>query len=99
MSRIGKQPITLPKGVEVSLEGQHVAVKGPKGSLAHTVALPITITKSDEGVLTLTRPNDERQSRSLHGLSRTLVSNMIEGVTNGYEKKLDIIGVGYRVAA
>jgi len=99
MSRIGKQPITLPKGVEVSLEGQHVSVKGPKGSLAHTVSLPITITKSDEGVLTLTRPNDERQSRSLHGLSRTLVFNMIEGVTNGYEKKLDIIGVGYRVAA
>ncbi|NUS44862.1 MAG: 50S ribosomal protein L6 [Mycobacteriaceae bacterium] len=97
MSRIGKKPITVPSGVEVSITGQDVAVKGPKGQLALTVAEPITIVKGEDGALEVARPNDERRSRSLHGLSRTLISNMIEGVTKGYEKKLEIHGVGYRV--
>ena len=97
MSRIGRLPITIPSGVEVSIEGQDVTVKGPKGTLKHTVAPPIEITRED-GVLSVTRPNDERQSRALHGLSRTLVANMVEGVTQGYSKTLEIVGVGYRVA-
>jgi large subunit ribosomal protein L6 len=97
MSRIGRNPITVPSGVEVSIAGSVVTVKGPKGSLAHTVAEPIKI--SQEGsTLTLTRPDDGREARSLHGLSRTLVSNLIEGVTNGYSKSITIVGVGYRVA-
>ena len=97
MSRIGRNPITVPSGVEVSIAGSVVTVKGPKGSLAHTVAAPIKI--SQEGsTLTLTRPDDGREARSLHGLSRTLVSNLIEGVTNGYSKSITIVGVGYRVA-
>ena len=99
MSRIGKKPIELPKGVEVTLNGQEVSVKGPKGSLSLTIAEPITIAKEGENTLVLSRPDDERNSRSLHGLSRTLVANMIEGVTKGYEKKLELVGVGYRVAA
>lgn len=99
MSRIGKKPIELPKGVEVTLNGQEVSVKGPKGSLSLTIAEPITIAKEGENTLVLTRPDDERNSRALHGLSRTLVANMIEGVTKGYEKKLELVGVGYRVAA
>ena len=97
MSRIGRLPITIPSGVEVSIEGQDVTVKGPKGTLKHTVATPIEIARED-GVLSVTRPNDERQSRALHGLSRTLVANMVEGVTQGYSKTLEIVGVGYRVA-
>jgi large subunit ribosomal protein L6 len=97
MSRIGRLPITIPSGVEVSIDGQAVTVKGPKGTLMHTVAAPIEITRED-GVLSVTRPNDERQSRALHGLSRTLVANMVEGVTQGYTKTLEIVGVGYRVA-
>jgi large subunit ribosomal protein L6 len=97
MSRIGRLPITIPSGVEVSIDGQDVTVKGPKGTLKHTVATPIEITRED-GVLSVTRPNDERQSRALHGLSRTLVANMVEGVTQGYSKTLEIVGVGYRVA-
>jgi len=97
MSRIGRLPITVPSGVDVTLDGQQVAVKGPKGSLALTVAVPITIAKNDEGQLEVARPNDERQSRSLHGLTRTLVANMIVGVTEGYKKTLEIVGVGYRV--
>jgi len=97
MSRIGRMPIAVPAGVEVSIAGSVVTVKGPKGSLAHTVAAPIKI--SQEGsTLTLTRPDDGREARSLHGLSRTLVSNLIEGVTNGYSKSITIVGVGYRVA-
>jgi large subunit ribosomal protein L6 len=99
MSRIGRLPITVPSGVEVSITGQHVTVSGPKGTLEHTVAEPIVITRGEDGVLSVTRPNDERQSRSLHGLSRTLVANMVEGVTQGYSKTLEIVGVGYRVAA
>lgn len=99
MSRIGKLPITVPAGVAVTIEGQTVNVKGPKGALSHTVAEPITIEKDDDGTLAVRRPDDERRSRSLHGLSRTLVFNMIVGVTQGYEKKMEIHGVGYRVVA
>ena len=97
MSRIGKLPIAVPAGVEVTLDGQDVAVKGPKGSLSLTVAEPITVARNDEGQIEVSRPNDERQARSLHGLTRTLVNNMVIGVTEGYEKKLEIVGVGYRV--
>ena len=97
MSRIGKLPITVPSGVDVAIEGQNVTVKGPKGQLSHTVADPITIGRNDDGTIEVVRPNDERQSKALHGLSRTLVANMVTGVTAGYEKKLEIVGVGYRV--
>ncbi|RCK69758.1 MULTISPECIES: 50S ribosomal protein L6 [Desertihabitans] len=97
MSRIGKLPITVPAGVEVSLDGQQVVVKGPKGSLSHTVASPITIARAESGELEVSRPDDDRVSKSLHGLTRTLVANMVTGVTEGYEKKLEIVGVGYRV--
>lgn len=97
MSRIGKLPITVPSGVDVAIDDALVTVKGPKGTLSHTVAQPIQVAKSEDGVLEVTRPNDERESRSLHGLTRTLISNMVVGVTEGYEKKLEIVGVGYRV--
>ncbi|HEY3338006.1 MAG TPA: 50S ribosomal protein L6 [Propionicimonas sp.] len=97
MSRIGRLPIAIPAGVEINLDGQTVAVKGPKGSLQHTVSEPIRVARNEEGQLEVTRPDDERESRSLHGLTRTLVSNMVVGVTTGYEKKLEIVGVGYRV--
>ncbi|MFC7622721.1 50S ribosomal protein L6 [Microlunatus sp. GCM10028923] len=97
MSRIGKLPITVPSGVEVSIDGQQVQVKGPKGSLQHRVAEPIKVVRNDDGQLEVSRPNDERVSKSLHGLTRTLVNNMVTGVTEGYEKKLEIVGVGYRV--
>ncbi len=96
MSRIGKLPITVPSGVEVALEDRMVTVKGPKGTLAHQVAAPITVSR-DDGEIKVTRPDDERESRSLHGLTRTLIANMVTGVTEGYEKKLEIYGVGYRV--
>ena len=99
MSRIGKLPITVPSGVDVTIEGSTVNVKGPKGTLSHTLADPITIERQEDGTLAVLRPNDERRSRSLHGLSRTLVNNMIIGVTQGYEKKMEIHGVGYRVVA
>jgi large subunit ribosomal protein L6 len=98
MSRIGRLPITVPAGVEVKVDGSVINVKGTKGELSHTVASPIEVTL-DENTLTVTRPNDERASRSLHGLTRTLIANMIEGVTKGYEKKLEIVGTGYRVQA
>ncbi|MGC3993899.1 MAG: 50S ribosomal protein L6 [Propionicimonas sp.] len=97
MSRIGRLPIAIPAGVEVNLDGQTVSVKGPKGSLQHTVAEPIRVARNDSGELEVSRPDDERESRSLHGLTRTLVANMVTGVTDGYEKKLEIVGVGYRV--
>ncbi|MBC9227415.1 50S ribosomal protein L6 [Aeromicrobium sp. 636] len=97
MSRIGKLPVAVPSGVEVNIDGQTVTVKGPKGQLSHTVAEPITVRKDDDGALSVERPNDERRSKALHGLSRTLVNNMVIGVTEGYEKKLEIVGVGYRV--
>jgi large subunit ribosomal protein L6 len=98
MSRIGKLPIPVPSGVEVTLAGQDVTVKGPKGTLNLTVAEPIRITQED-GTLLVSRPNDERESRSLHGLTRSLVANMVTGVTTGFEKILEIRGVGYRVQA
>jgi large subunit ribosomal protein L6 len=101
MSRIGKLPIPVPSGVEVSLDGAEqrsvVTVKGPKGTLSHTVAAPITVDRGDDGTIAVMRPNDERVSRSLHGLTRTLIANMVTGVTQGYEKRLEIVGVGYRV--
>lgn len=99
MSRIGKLPIQVPAGVDVTIDGRTVAVKGPKGSLSHTVAAPIEVTKGEDGILQVLRPNDERQNKALHGLSRTLVANMITGVTQGYTKALEISGVGYRVQA
>ncbi|UYM03763.1 50S ribosomal protein L6 [Solicola gregarius] len=98
MSRIGKLPVVVPAGVEVTIDGQDVTVKGPKGSLNHTVATPITVKLGDDGV-EVSRPNEERESKALHGLSRTLIQNMVTGVTDGYEKKLEIVGVGYRVLA
>jgi large subunit ribosomal protein L6 len=96
MSRIGKLPVPVPSGVDVSIDGATVTVKGPKGTLSHSVAAPIVVEQG-EGVLDVKRPDDERESRSLHGLTRTLVNNMVVGVTEGYEKKLEIVGVGYRV--
>ena len=98
MSRIGRLTIDVPTGVTVDIAGQSVTVKGPKGSLNFVVAEPIEVSQTD-GVLAVTRPNDERRSRALHGLSRTLISNMVIGVTSGYEKSLELVGTGYRVAA
>ncbi|MGK2308946.1 50S ribosomal protein L6 [Cutibacterium sp. V947] len=97
MSRIGRLPIAVPSGVEVKLDGQDVEVRGPKGTLSLTVREPITVSKDDEGQIVVERPDDERENRSLHGLTRTLVNNMVIGVTEGYEKKMEIQGVGYRV--
>jgi large subunit ribosomal protein L6 len=99
MSRIGRLPIPVPGGVDVTVDGQTVNVTGPKGSLSHTVAAPITVSRADDGTLAVARPDDERGSRALHGLSRTLIANMITGVTEGYTKTLEIVGVGYRVQA
>ena len=98
MSRIGKLPVPVPNGVDVTIDGQQVTVKGPKGTLSHVVAAPITVSR-DDGVLTVVRPDDERESKSLHGLSRTLIANMVTGVTDGYIKNLEIVGTGYRVQA
>ncbi len=97
MSRIGKLPITVPSGVDVAIDDSLVTVKGPKGTLSHSVAAPIVVERDADGVIEVKRPNDERESRSLHGLTRTLINNMVVGVTDGYEKKLEIVGVGYRV--
>ncbi|MBW3085736.1 50S ribosomal protein L6 [Austwickia sp. TVS 96-490-7B] len=97
MSRIGRLPVSVPSGVDVSIEGQSVRVKGPKGELAFEVKEPITVERGEDGAIQVSRPDDERMSRSLHGLTRTLISNMIVGVTAGYEKKLEIQGTGYRV--
>ncbi|MGN6244657.1 MAG: 50S ribosomal protein L6 [Motilibacteraceae bacterium] len=99
MSRIGRLPIPVPAGVDVAIDGRAVTVKGPKGTLSHTLAEPIEIAKAEDGTLQVTRPNDENKVRALHGLSRTLVANMVTGVTAGYTKVLEIQGVGYRVAA
>ena len=96
MSRIGRLPIAVPSGVDVAIDDRVVTVKGPKGTLSHTVAAPISVEQND-GHLEVRRPDDERESRSLHGLTRTLINNMVVGVTEGYEKKLEIFGVGYRV--
>ena len=98
MSRIGKAPITVPSGVDVTIDGASVTVKGPKGSLSRVLPGAISVRK-DESALVVERPNDERQNRALHGLSRTLVSNMVVGVTDGFSKELEIIGVGYRAEA
>jgi large subunit ribosomal protein L6 len=99
MSRIGRKSIPVPAGVDVKIEGPTVKVKGPKGELSHTLAEPITVEKGDDGQLNVIRPNDERRAKELHGLSRTLVANMIVGVTEGYRKSLEIAGTGYRVTA
>jgi large subunit ribosomal protein L6 len=98
MSRIGRLPIDIPAGVNVTVDGSAVTVKGPKGELALTVASPIQV-KLDGGQVLVTRPDDERESRSLHGLTRTLIANQIIGVTDGYTKGLEVVGTGYRVAA
>jgi large subunit ribosomal protein L6 len=98
MSRIGRLPIDIPSGVDVVVDGRDVSVKGPKGQLALTVAQPITVA-IQEGRVVVTRPDDERESRSLHGLTRTLIANNIQGVTQGYSKSLDVVGTGYRVQA
>lgn len=98
MSRIGRLPISVPAGVEVAVDGSVVKVKGPKGELTHTVAAPITVVVED-GTVQVARPNDERESRALHGLTRTLIANMVQGVSEGYSKQLEIIGTGYRVQA
>ena len=99
MSRIGRKPILVPSGVEVSIQGQTVTVKGPKGTLSHTLAEPIKAERGDDGQLHVNRPNDERRAKELHGLSRTLINNMVVGVTEGYRKSLEISGTGYRVTA
>jgi large subunit ribosomal protein L6 len=98
MSRIGKLPVTVPAGVDVSIDGRTVTVKGPKGTLSHTVIEPISVERGDDGAILVKRPDDERKNRAFHGLSRSLVNNLVVGVTAGYEKKLEIVGVGYRVA-
>ena len=98
MSRIGRMPITVPAGVDVKIESENtVTVKGPLGTLTEKFAKILEI-KCEGGVITVTRPNDEKEVRALHGLTRTLINNMVEGVTKGYSKKLEIVGVGYRVA-
>jgi large subunit ribosomal protein L6 len=97
MSRIGKLPVPVPSGVDVTVDASVVTVKGPKGTLSHTVAEPITVGRDEDGSLAVQRPDDERRSKALHGLTRTLINNMVVGVTDGYEKKLEIVGVGYRV--
>jgi large subunit ribosomal protein L6 len=98
MSRIGKKPITVPSGVEVTLDGAHVTVKGPKGTLEHDLPASITITREGDDLI-VARPDDERENRALHGLSRSLISNMVVGVSDGFVKELEIVGVGYRAAA
>lgn len=98
MSRIGRLPISAPKGVEVTINGQDVTVKGPKGELKHTVAEPITVSRDGE-IISVARPDDKPENRSLHGLTRALLANLIEGVSKGYAKTLEIHGVGYRVQA
>ena len=98
MSRIGKQPITIPGGVEVTIDGSRVAVKGPKGELVHEAPATITIAREGDALL-VTRPDDERQNRALHGLTRSLVANMVTGVAVGFTRELDIVGVGYRALA
>ena len=97
MSRIGNKPITVPAGIDVTIDGQKITVKGPKGTLERIVNDNISI-KLDNGVIVVTRPNDEKENRSLHGLTRTLISNMIEGVSNEFTRQLEINGVGYRAA-
>ena len=99
MSRIGRLPVPVPAGVEVTIDGRDVTVKGPKGTLSHSVAEPIVVQRGEDGTIAVQRPDDERRNRSLHGLTRTLIANMVQGVTAGYEKRLEIVGTGYRVQA
>ena len=99
MSRIGKVPVPVPGGVDVTIDGTEVTVTGPKGTLQHTIPSPIEVARDDDGALVVTRPDDERASRSLHGLTRTLLANLVTGVTEGYTKRLEIVGTGYRVTA
>ena len=98
MSRIGMQPITIPSGVEVSIDGAKVSVKGPKGELAHEIVGGVSITRADD-TLTVERVDDSRENRSLHGLQRSLIANMVTGVSEGFSKDLEIVGVGYRAQA
>ena len=98
MSRIGKAPINVPSGVDINVDGQTITVKGPKGELTQDIPAPITVSV-EEGTITVNRPDDHRDNRSLHGLSRSLVNNMVVGVTEGYVQKMEIFGVGYRVVA
>jgi large subunit ribosomal protein L6 len=98
MSRIGQAPIPVPTGVDVTIDGQDITVTGPKGTLSRTIAPTITVSQ-DDGTLSVTRPDDERQNRALHGLTRSLINNMVVGVTDGFRKQLDIVGVGYRAEA
>ena len=98
MSRIGRMPVVVPDGVDVTINGREVTVRGPKCSLSLEVAEPIEVSQSD-GAVTVTRPSDEGEIRALHGLSRSLIANMVTGVTEGYRKTLEIVGVGYRVQA
>lgn len=99
MSRIGRKSIPVPSGVDIKIDGQAVTVKGPKGELSHVVPEPLTVDRTEDGQLQINRPNDERRAKELHGLTRTLVANMIIGVTDGYRKTLEIAGTGYRVTA
>ena len=99
MSRIGKMPVPIPGGVDVTVDGALVTVTGPKGALSHTLAEPITVERAEDGDYHVVRPNDERRAKELHGLSRTLIANMVVGVTEGYRKSLEIAGTGYRVTA
>ncbi|SIG60655.1 50S ribosomal protein L6 [Mycobacteroides abscessus subsp. abscessus] len=99
MSRIGKQPVPVPAGVDVNIDGQNISVKGSKGTLELTVSEPISVSRNDDGAIVVTRPDDERRNRSLHGLSRTLIANLVTGVTQGYTTKMEIFGVGYRAVA
>ena len=99
MSRIGKVPVPVPTSVEVKIDGQHLVVKGPKGELAHELPAEVTIERNEDGMLQINRVDDSNEARAMHGLSRTLVNNLVVGVTDGYVKKLEIVGTGYRVAA
>ncbi len=98
MSRIGRMPVAIPSGVDVTIDGRQVRVKGPKGELSLEVPAPIEVNQAD-GTITVTRPSDEGEVRALHGLSRSLIANMVTGVTAGYAKTMEIVGVGYRVQA
>lgn len=97
MSRIGRKPIQVPSGVEVKIDGHHITVKGPKGTLEHDFHKDMTVS-FDNGIIEVTRPSDDKAHRSLHGLTRTLINNMVTGVTNGFSKELEVNGVGYRVS-
>ncbi|MGV0635087.1 50S ribosomal protein L6 [Mycolicibacillus trivialis] len=97
MSRIGKEPVPVPNGVDVNIDGRHVSVKGPKGTLELLVSEPLGVSRNDDGQIVVSRPDDHRDNRALHGLNRTLVANLITGVTEGYTTNMEIHGVGYRV--